>query len=531
MATELAELDAPAVRRWFEHALRSLLLVRTEVDGLNDFPVPDSDTGTNLVLTLAGAADAVGRLDPRADLAALTAAAADGALLGARGNSGVIVGQCLRALAVTLARTTVAGPHDLARALDAAATDARSAVGHPVEGTILTVARAAADGALDAAAREASLSAVTRSAARAARDALARTSGRVGEGVDAGAAGFVVLLTALLDVVTGEGTTGTMRASRFTELLHSVDRPGARTGPRTGDGAPADLGAGAFEVMYVLRGDAGRARTLRAALERVGHSVAVVGHGDGAGLWQVHVHTDAPADALAGPEEREQVCVRQVLPTSSPTGCGVVACTRAPGLLAPLAAAGAVVVLDPGSEPAGLLRAATDTGREDVLVLPCDAESARAARDVAEDGHTGTLRPRRIRVAGTTDDLQVLAAALELHGRDDGDPRVLADGDPQALADGDFQALVDGDPQALVDGVVSRTRTRALTTTAEEPVRSAVESLLSDGGELLTALVGDGAEPSVGAVVHAAAARAGREIDVVVVAGGQQVPALLLGVE
>ncbi|KAE8762407.1 DAK2 domain-containing protein, partial [Georgenia thermotolerans] len=169
MSTPLAVLDAAAVRAWFEHALRSLLLVRRQVDRLNVFPVPDADTGTNLVLTLAGAAKAVGELDPAADLATLTRAAADGALLGARGNSGVIVGQCLQALAETFVGVDEASPALLAGALTAADEQARAAVVHAVEGTILSVARAAAGAARAAA--DGDLAATVAAASRAARDA------------------------------------------------------------------------------------------------------------------------------------------------------------------------------------------------------------------------------------------------------------------------------------------------------------------------------------------------------------------------
>jgi len=532
--TTLPELDAPAVRRWFEHALRSLLLVRDEIDRLNVFPVPDSDTGTNLVLTLAGAAEAVRPLGPGADLAALTRAAADGALLGARGNSGVIVGQCLRALAGTLGRRSVAGPADVAAALVAAADQAREAVGRPVEGTILTVARAAADAAAGAAHDGEELEGVVRSAALEARDALARTRGVVGgAGVDAGGVGYVVLLTALLDVVTATGDAGTARAERVTAFLARVAaEPAAGLAEPEEVAGGAAHAAGAFEVMYVLHAGADRAAAVREALERTGHSVAVVGDAD---LWQVHVHTDDPAGALARPEEMTQVCVRLV--RRGPARVGVVACTRAPGLLEHLARLGAAAVLGPDATT--VVRAATDTRAGDVLVLPCDDPSAAAAR--AASGHDGRTaphraRPVRLEVAATADDLGVLAAATELAAAIEPavapePPATANPANPAVAVVTDLVVTDLDDARGRADRAVARMRSRALPGADGAAVREALAALVRPGDELLTALVGAGARNDLGAEVRAAAAALAPALEVVVVHGGQPSPALLLGVE
>ncbi|GAA1654123.1 DAK2 domain-containing protein [Georgenia ruanii] len=579
MSTPLAVLDAAAVRAWFEHALRSLLLVRRQVDRLNLFPVPDADTGTNLVLTLSGAAEAVGELDPAADLATLTRAAADGALLGARGNSGVIVGQCLQALAETFAGADEASPALLARALTAADAQARAAMVHPVEGTILTVARAAA-GAARAAADDGDLAATVAAASRAARDALAATGGAHGAALDAGAAGYVVLLGALVDIVAGEGDTGTHRADAVGALLAGLgaaapdaaaaDPPArGRTSPDAAGGGSGtavgtpladaavdtDDAAGDFEVMYLLRADAARAAALRATLARTGHSVAVVGAADatGAGVWQVHVHTDAPLTALAEPAVMDQVCVRYLRPLltglarpehghapenpAAPAGSaspetpataadpaapevtaasaaitGVVACTRAPGLLEPLARTGAVVVLDPPADPAGLLRAAADTGAPHVLVLPCDeaaATTARAAARAAEGRGAPHLGGRQeMTVAATRNELHVLAAAVEVSG-------------PGAPAAG---ALL----PALAEQAARRVRTVALDADAAV-ARLAGE--LGPADELVTALLGAGADDEVAEQLRETVARVAPQVEVVVVRGGQSAPAVLVGVE
>ncbi|MEU8199057.1 DAK2 domain-containing protein, partial [Microbispora amethystogenes] len=126
----LKELDPPAVRRWSRHCATALGRARAEIDALNVFPVPDGDTGTNLHLTLLSAADALDALPAGADGGATWAALARGALLGARGNSGVIVSQALKGLADTLGPARGDGA-DLRAGLARAAETARAAVARP----------------------------------------------------------------------------------------------------------------------------------------------------------------------------------------------------------------------------------------------------------------------------------------------------------------------------------------------------------------------------------------------------------------
>ena len=142
----LAVLDLPTIRRFAEVALEALAAAREEIDALNVYPVPDGDTGTNLFLTFESARDGLLEAEPADDLRAALAGFARGALLGARGNSGVIFSQIVGAHCKHMAQ---AGPDDraavvFAEGLQAAAEAAYAAVGEPVEGTILTVAKAAA---------------------------------------------------------------------------------------------------------------------------------------------------------------------------------------------------------------------------------------------------------------------------------------------------------------------------------------------------------------------------------------------------
>ncbi|MEN3361545.1 MAG: fatty acid kinase, partial [Mycobacteriales bacterium] len=151
-------LDVAAVRRWCSAAVDGLTAHQQEIDDLNVFPVPDGDTGTNLVLTLTAAGAAL-HADEPTDLPAALRSLARGAVLGARGNSGVIVSQLLRGLAAALtpdpSRPAAEPPGEghppagrvLAGALERAVAMAYESVADPVEGTILSVARGAAEAA------------------------------------------------------------------------------------------------------------------------------------------------------------------------------------------------------------------------------------------------------------------------------------------------------------------------------------------------------------------------------------------------
>ncbi len=374
---------AAGVRQWLTTAVGLLGEHREILDATNVFPIPDSDTGTNLFLTLGEASHAVGDVPESAPPAVVARAAVRGSLVGARGNSGVIVSQYLGALLASDATGALPGIEDAAAsvaALDRAAASARRAVARPVEGTVLTVARAVADGAARALADGAgdSRGAVLRAGIEAGWQALARTPdqlpvlARAGV-VDAGAWGLLLVLESLAEVLTG--TVG----------RHALDRGAGAAWP-----VPRErpLEGGAFEVMFVVDDPAvDIAAPLREALAAIGDSVAVVG---AEGLRQAHVHTDHPLAALAAARdlgvEPVQVRVRHLIGdhpgddagerpadphAPTPTDLGLVAVTGAPGLVADLARTGAVVVLVGPGRAAGpeLARALADTAAQHVLLL------------------------------------------------------------------------------------------------------------------------------------------------------------------
>ena len=288
---------------WSARGAALLTSAQHAIDALNVFPVPDGDTGTNLLLTWRAAADALdGRDGPdETDLAVAAAAWSKGALLGARGNSGVIVAQFLRGIAEVMqngAGTTAdadSGPL-IAAALTRAAEQGYAGVARPVEGTILSVAAAAAAGARERAG--AGEVAVVRGAASAAAAALALTPEQLpalasAGVVDAGGQGLVLLLEALRATVDPDAPAPEDVLSLFE--LEESSAPNSRLATAVENARRSGIGDGAFEVMYLIETDGASAASLRARLDELGESVVVVGGGS---LWNVHVHTDDAGPAV-----------------------------------------------------------------------------------------------------------------------------------------------------------------------------------------------------------------------------------------
>ncbi|HXP22087.1 MAG TPA: DAK2 domain-containing protein [Streptosporangiaceae bacterium] len=287
-------MDGEVVRRWFRLAAQELGHRRSAIDGLNVFPVPDADTGTNLYRTMVCAADAVAGLPSQAGPAEVWRAAAGAALHGACGNSGIIVSQLLRGLADTCGPASPCDGRVLGIALMNAAALARAAVQRPAEGTVLTVADAAARAAV----RVTSLAEVTREAAVGARLALARTEQQLAvlaaSGVvDAGAAGLCVVLDALSAAISGTAPGG-----------YAVPEPAggrgvsaARLAAAALASAPASASASAcaYEVTFMIDAAHWQVRELRDRLDQLGDSLVVSG---GDPLWHVHVHVADPGAVI-----------------------------------------------------------------------------------------------------------------------------------------------------------------------------------------------------------------------------------------
>jgi len=538
---QVATFDLAVVLRFVDQATIALGEAREEIDALNVYPVPDGDTGTNMFLTMSAARDALVAStggDPEADLRVALQALARGALLGARGNSGVILSQLLGAL---MGRMAKSGPDDrsalvFAQGLQEATDASYAAVGVPVEGTILSVARAASEAALAAAVHpDHRLGHVVARAAAEARRALARTPEQLpllaqAGVVDAGGRGLCVILDAAESAITGR-----VPVDRQGERRH-IPMP-MPTGDLTEDGP-------AYEVMYLLDAADDQILDLRKKLGPLGDSLVVVG---GDGLWNVHVHVDDVGAAIeagieAGRPYRLRVThfAEQVSRTRPVRRKGrrVVAVTAGPGLAAINAQAGAVVVeASPGHRPsvAMILAAIEESGAAEVAVLPNDPDTRRSAEVAARTAEeTGEVK---VVVIPTEAQVQGLAA-LAVH-------------EPGRSFDHDVLEMTATARHAR-HGAVTVAAKKAITMAGpcepgdvlgviagdfavvghdlDEVARDVVERLLGGGGDLVTIVGGtDGSELAArcGAYVESEHPT----VDVVVYDGGQDRYPLLMSVE
>lgn len=401
-------LDAVALTQWAALALDEMRKHRRAIDALNVFPVPDGDTGTNMYLTLEAGVEsmlAVAEDGPRPGSERLRSLAR-GMLLGARGNSGVIASELLRGVAATRAADLTRPPDGawLADALDSAASAAFGAVSEPKEGTLLTVARAAADAAQEAAQRsDGKLQEVAQAAAVAAREALAATTNqlealrRAGV-VDAGGRGYVVLSDALLEVVSGVHRD-------LPEFARLAPEPDSLSGPEDtlhGYGGPA------FEVMYLLDAPDEALPGLKKRLASLGDSLVAVG---GDRLWNVHVHVDdagaavEAALAIGQPHHIRITYLADVVGSGGdrpPTGRALVVVTHGPGVAALMEASGVTVVAAPElgrPSMAEMLEGIRATGAREVVLLPGDKDSRPVAESAAlaarDSGHRVAVIPTR----------------------------------------------------------------------------------------------------------------------------------------
>lgn len=547
--------DAALVRRWCRAGLDALGAAREEIDALNVYPVPDGDTGTNLYLTVEAAVRSAEEVRTD-DLVAIMRAAARGALLGARGNSGVILSQLLRGAAEELARS--AGEHadglvpaDLALALSRAAEMGYAAVAQPVEGTMLTVAREAAAVATSSAGAGRNLVELATATAAAARDALARTPDQLevlrrSGVVDAGGRGLTVLYDAFEHVVTG-------RRGAVSPPVEPATGQGPAAGAEPPDEplpveAGEDLGPGgpAFEVMFLLEAEDAAVPVLRGALGPLGDSLVVVG---GDGLWNVHVHVDDVGAAIeaavaAGRPYRIRVThfadrgAAQHVLRHRLAERQVVAVAAGDGLAQLFAAAGATVVrTQPTHRPSTgeILEAIRATRCEEVVVLPNDPHVVAAAEAAAGEAGVDGIR---VSVLQTTAQVQGLAALAVHDARRGFDADVVSMTTAASLtrhggvtvaareAVTSAGVCVPGDVLGAVGG--------DFVVIAGSPLlaaRDVLDRLLAGGGELVTIVTGVDATPELVDELTGALAEGHPEVDVAVHDGGQPRYLLLLGVE
>lgn len=586
----LDTLDATAVRGWCAGGLAALRRHQREIDELNVYPVPDGDTGTNLVLTLTSAQQALALdLDASPDGAdvpphgRVLRLMARGALLGARGNSGVILSQILRGLADELAGADTVRGRALAAGLGTASEAAYAAVSKPVEGTVLTVLAAAARAARDADTDD--LAAVVRAAAAASADALAGTPrllpalARAGV-VDAGGRGLCVLLDALVETVTGERPPQRPTASVPGDVGGST--PAGRSAPLTRPEPTAQRETGspeyAYEVQYLLDAEPAAVERLRSVLAGLGDSLVIVGDRAAPAsdperqppTWNVHVHVNdvgaaveagvaagrpyrisvtrfadpAPggAPALGGPGPGSASAFDRPGPAPVPPpahpdgrqGRATVVVAAGDGLAAIFAAEGAAVVAGNPST-SELVDAVRDTGATHVVVLPNDADTQAVAHAAAREAERLGVK---VSVVPTRSPVQALAA---LAVRDASRPfeddviamaeaagacryaEVCHAGRDALTVAGPCRA---GDVLALVEGEV-----HLIGSDLAETARALLDGMLGGGGELVTLVLGADAPDGFGDGLREHLAGRWPFVEVQEYVGGQPSYPLLVGVE
>lgn len=565
------DLNAVAVRTWCSLALEALGRERAEIDAINVYPIADGDTGTNLYLTVESAAAAVEAVFAAHETGATAPATADavramahGALIGARGNSGTILAQLLRGMAGVLAEGGDAA--HLSLALTRAADAARRAVAHPVEGTVLTVAAAAAEAAAGEAAvgENTDLRAVVHAAYAGALAALARTPeqlavlGRAGV-VDAGGRGLVAVLGALVETVTGQAPvrgprTGPGRTPVPVDGGSVVGLPVGGTpvesGAPAGEGppdCPEDGDAGpAFEVIYLLEARDEQVARLRTRLDALGDSLVVVG---GDGLWHVHVHVDdAGAAVEAGVEAGRPYRIRithfatesghDLRVQAEPARRAVVVVVPGDGLAGLCTEAGATTVIArPGEPPASgeLVDAIRRAHAREVVLLPNDAALRHTAAAAAEQARTEGVRVALVPTRAAVQGIAALAVHEPDRGFDEDVVAMTAAAGATRYAElavaerqswtmagicqaGDILGLIDGDVAVIGADVPATART-------------VLDRMLAAGGELVTLVLGEDVPDSLAEALEDHVREGHLAVDTVVYRGGHQRAPLLIGVE
>jgi DAK2 domain fusion protein YloV len=519
--TTLDHLGAADLRAVVEAYKEALAAHREPINRLNVYPVPDGDTGTNMSLTLVSVADELAGAGE--DLAAVCRAVSHGSLMGARGNSGVILSQVLRGLVGAIPESGGLDGPGLARALRAASEAAYQAVMRPVEGTILTVVRESAEAAEQAIASDpdADLVTVLTAARERGEDALARTPellpvlAEAGV-VDAGGTGYLLFLDALAHVVDGrpipEPRVGEGAVRPDAQLVHAAPAADGH-----GEGA-SDL---RYEVMYFLEAPDEAIPAFKDVWAGIGDSIVVVG---GDGLWNCHVHTDdigaaieAAVDAgrprqirvtdLAEQVEEERwvreatgagAVVEEPPHASEPVRTAVVAVAAGDGIKRIFYSLGVQGVVAGGQSmnpsTAELLAAVEAVPAEEVVILPNNKNIIPVAEQV--DAHTD----RTVRVVPTRGIAEGFAALMcyDPEARADENAKEMTALAASVVAGEVTQAVRDSTSELgpIAEGDflgIARDGIRAVEKSLAAAACRLLEVLVNDEHEIVTVIEGDGA--------------------------------------
>jgi fatty acid kinase len=527
--------DLDAVRSLTGPAAAALEASRQRIDDLNVYPVPDGDTGTNLTLTVRAVQEALEKLE-ESDRERLAREVARAALMGARGNSGVILSQIVRGFAEVAGEADVIDSPTLARAFRSASDAAYRAVRKPVEGTMLTVIRELAEEAEARAGPDVPVADLLRAVLKRGEDALARTPQyleilRQAGVVDAGGAGLLELVRGVTAAVTGE---------ELPELPPVLEEVGF-------DAVHRELSKYRYCTVFVIEGEALDAEELEGELDELGDSLMVVGD---ASALKVHVHTDDPGAALTlgaksgildgieianmhrQTEEREARLLELVPDPERLTE--VVAVVAGAGNERLFRDLGAARIVEGGQSmnpsTGDILSAIEATASPEVIVLPNNPNVILSAEQAAEQA------AKPVRVVSTRSIPAGIAAMVSYDGDLSAEENraemnealaAVATGavttasrdvelDGLSVQKGSFLGLAEGEP--IAGGAAF-----------DEVTAAVIEHLLSGQREVLTILTGEGAPELNGVLGRVAAHHPDVEVDVQ--EGGQPHYHLLLSAE
>ncbi len=524
------------MRRYLERLRRH----REDLNRLNVYPVPDGDTGTNMMLTVESVVSELGTAESKEGIAH---AIAHGSLMGARGNSGVILSQILRGVADVVRASDSVGVPQLAEGLRRASEAAYEAVMRPVEGTILTVLRDAAAAAQDNAAGE-DLSSFLSGVLARATESLERTPEllavlKQAGVVDAGGAGFVLLLAAMAEEVSGEDVP--LPAAIFTPAANVAILDPGLSGLR-------------YEVMYFLDAADDAVGPFREQWAGIGDSIVVVG---GDGTWNCHIHTDDVGGAIeagiqagrpydirvtdlleqAAAESFHGVAGFQALPEFDASSIGVVAVAVGDGLAELFRSFGAqgLVVGGQTMNPslADLVEVVGAVPAETVILLPNNKNIIPVAERADE------ASPKTVVVVPTRSIPQGLAAivANRPDATDAGELAAAMAEAAIAVRSGEITRAVrdsdtpagparEGDWLGIADGQIGVASGDAATT-----ITALLADLVADDAEIVTVLTGDGADEPTLAAATAWLEKHRPHVEIEVADGGQPLYPYLISVE
>jgi DAK2 domain fusion protein YloV len=519
MAT-ITRCDGVLFRRSMLGSLTWLTDNRDKINQLNVFPVPDGDTGTNMLLTLESAIEEMGE-DDNSDLSQVAGKVAHGALMGARGNSGVILSQVFRGFSQGVGERASVDCKQLAHAFEVATAVAYKGVTKPTEGTILTVARRVSEAALVKARDTDDIAALIQAAVSAAQRAVDDTPSqlavlREAGVVDAGGYGLMVILEGFLKTVRGQQVSLSSRAAES-----ATEAQPARVGAHALDTPEEGWG---FCTEFLIEAPRKSFEELRAALTPMGNSAVIVGDDS---VVRVHIHTLDPGSLIAhatsyGTLQKLKVedMTRQhheILaqdPSTAGDGggnagqgddanghngistgqVGVVAVAVGDGFRRIFEELGAGVVeggqtMNPSTED--LLAAVNASGQDEVIILPNNKNVIMTAQQVSDlSDKSVTVVPSRTVPQGISAllnldpaaDLRANSAAMR--SALDGVQTIEVTKAVRSTSVSGLK-IKNGDMIALVNGKIMRTGKDAV-----EVMDGAIEGLQPDGFELCTIYAG-----------------------------------------